>query len=480
MSEVASGPPFDGEASPERPLKAMPAEFGVWTATFIIVASMVGVGVLTTSGFTVYDVRSNQLMLGLWVVGGVVAACGALTLCELTAALPKTGGDYVYLHEAYGPLVAFLSGWVSFLIGFAAPSASAAFGSAKYLTAPLSLDPSVAETVQRGLATLLVVVFVAIHVAGRRQTAQVQGWITAVKLVLLGLFVVAGLVVGWPNHAHLLDRPPLAETPVLPMMFSLVYIAYAYIGWNAASYLAGEFVDPQRQLPRAILLGTLGVVVLYLGLNVVYALALSADDVKSIVEAPGNTEGPGAVAPIAELAARRLFGSGWSGPLSVAVGLMLLSSLSAYVLTGPRVIYAMAVAGQFPAVAGKLTARAGTPAVASLMQMVATLVFLWIGSLASLIEYASIGLSIFSMMAISAVYVLRVRQPDLPRPFRTPGYPVTPAIFLAGTTVLTGAAFWMRPMVSFYALLSILVGVPIYQVWQARAKPKPDLTGLDG
>jgi APA family basic amino acid/polyamine antiporter len=458
----------------------MPAEFGLWTATFVIVASMVGTGVLTTSGFTVYDVGSNQLMLGLWVVGGVVAACGALSLCELTAAMPRTGGDYVYLQEAYGPLVAFLSGWVSFLIGFAAPSASAAFGSAKYLTAPLGLNPSSAETVQRALATALVLLFVGIHVSGRRQTASVQGWITAAKLVLLGLFVVAGLAVGWPNYAHLADRPPLAETPIVPMMFSLVYIAYAYIGWNAASYLAGEFVDAQRQLPRAILIGTLGVVVLYLGLNVVYALALSAADVKAIVDDPGNPSGKGAIAPIAELAARRLFGLRWSAPLSVAVGLMLLSSLSAYVLTGPRVIYAMAVARQFPAVAGKLTARAGTPGVASLMQTVATLTLLWIGSLASLIEYASIGLSIFSMMAISAVYVLRVRRPDLPRPFRTPGYPVTPAVYLVGTMVLTGAAFWMRPLVSIYALASILVGVPIFYAWRAWSGSKPVADDLEG
>lgn len=446
----------------------MPAAFGLTTATFLIVASMVGVGVLTTSGYTVYFVGSNQLMLALWVLGGLTAACGALTLCELTASLPRTGGDYVYLHEAYGPLAAFLSGWVSFLIGFAAPSASAAFGAAKYLTAPAALSGPNAILIQRTLATGLVLVFAMIHTSGRKQTAYVQGWVTALKLLLLGAFVVAGLIAGRGNFGNLADPLPVTPKLAVTMMFSLVFISYAYIGWNAASYLAGEFRDPQRQLPRAILLGTLGVVVLYLGLNVVYALALSAADVRSIVESPANAlaNRTDAVAPIAELAASRLFGQGLSSTFSVAVGLMLLSSLSAYLLTGPRVIYAMAVQGHFPAAASRLTARSGTPAVATSLQTACTLALLWTGSFESLVIYASVGLSLFSMLAVSAVYVLRRTRPDLPRPFRTPGYPVTPAVYLVVTGVLTWAAFSERRVVSTYALLSILAGVPVYYAWR--------------
>ncbi len=441
--------------------------FGIATATFIIIASMVGVGVLTTSGYTAYNVGSNQFMLALWVLGGVTAACGALTLCELTAALPRTGGDYLYLHEAFGPLVAFLSGWVSFLIGFAAPSALAAFGSAKYLTAPFALQGETALIVQRGLATVAILVFAVIHVSGRKRTAHVQGWITAIKLILLGLFVVAGLYAGRGHFDHLTDPKPITTGVANSMLFSLVFISYAYIGWNSASYLAGEFQDPQRQLPRAILLSTVGVVVLYLGLNLVYALALSVDDLKAIVDAPGNTLSykPDAVAPIAELAASRLFGQHLSATFSIAVGLMLLSSLSAYLLTGPRVIYAMALQGHFPAFAGRLTSKAGTPAVASGLQTACTLALLWTGSFESLLVYASVGLSIFSMLAISAVYVLRWTRPDLARPFRTPGYPVTPAVYLIVTAVLTWAAFSQRPLVSIYALLSILAGVPVYYLW---------------
>ena len=162
------------EKSADSP-ETMPAEFGLATATFVVIAGMVGAGILTTSGYTIALVGSNQWMLILWVLGGVTAVCGALTLAELSAAMPRTGGDYVYLYEAYGPLPAFLSGWVSFLIGFAGPSAASAFAFAKYTLAPFQ-SPGVDATVrERVLASIAILVFAAIHVSSRRQTARVQG-----------------------------------------------------------------------------------------------------------------------------------------------------------------------------------------------------------------------------------------------------------------------------------------------------------------
>ena len=183
------------------------------------------------------------------------------------------------------------------------------------------------------------------------------------------------------------------------------------------------------------------------------------------------------VAPIAEIAARRLFGRQWSNPLSVAIGLMLLSTLSAYLLLGPRVIYAMARSGQFPAIAARLTERAGTPAVATALQVGVTLVLLWTGTFERIIVYASVGLSIFSMLSMSSIFVLRWKRPDLPRPFRTPGYPITPAVYLILTAVLTVAAFYLRPLVSSAALASILAGIPFYYIWKglrpAATEPVP-------
>jgi len=218
------------------------------------------------------------------------------------------------------------------------------------------------------------------------------------------------------------------------------------------------------------LLGTGGVLLLYLMLNVVYALALTPADVHAIVDDPANHEGLDAVAPIAQIATKRLFGPAWSTPLSVAIGAMLLSTLSAYVLTGPRVIFAMAQAGQFPAIAARLTERAQTPAIATAFQITVALVLLWTGSFENIVVYASVGLSIFSMLAMSSIFVLRWRRPDLERPFRTPGYPLTPAFYLVVTALLTAAAFYERARVSLFALLSILAGIPIYYLGQAQGR----------
>ncbi|AMV37175.1 APC family permease [Planctomyces sp. SH-PL62] len=448
----------------------MPAEFGVWMAVSVVVASMVGTGVLTTSGYTMALVGSNRLMLALWLVGGLIAICGALTLAELSAALPKTGGDYVFLFEAYGPLAAFLSGWVSFLMGFSGPSATAAYGSAKYVLAPLRLSGTNAMLAERGLATVAILIFAAIHVSGRRRTSLVQGWITGLKVAVLLVLIVAGLSVGWPNTANLNDARPIDAGLAKTMLFSMVFVYYAYTGWNGASYLAGEIREPQKVLPRAILIGTGIVAVLYLAVNVVYALALSAADVQAIVADPTNTQGLDAVAPIAEIASRRLFGEQWSNPLSVAIGLMMLSSLSVYMLLGPRVIYAMAKAGQFPSIAARLRPGTQTPGVATLFQIAATLVLLWTGSFENLFIYASVGLSMFSLLAMSAIFVLRVKRPDLPRPFRTPGYPVTPAVYLLLTGTLLVAAFVSAPFVSTISLVSMLVGIPIYFL-ASRSRP---------
>jgi APA family basic amino acid/polyamine antiporter len=218
-------------------------------------------------------------------------------------------------------------------------------------------------------------------------------------------------------------------------------------------------------LPRAILLGTGLVLALYLALNMAYALALSAADVRSIVGVPDNVN---AIAPIAEIAADRLYGHRVAAPVSVAIGLTLLASVSAYILTGPRVAYAMARAGQFPAVAGRLSAR-GAPVIATALQVAWSLVLLWSASFERILLYSGVGLALFSMLTVTSVYVLRWRRSDLPRPFRTPGYPFVPAVYLVGTGLLTAAVFHERPVVSTISLLSIAAGVPAYYL-QARAR----------
>lgn len=451
------------QTSPEAPTRG----FGLATTTFLVVASMVGTGVLTTSGFTVLAVESNALMLALWVVGGLVALCGALTIAELAAMLPRTGGDYVFLYEAFGPLAAFLSGWVSFLLGFGGPIAVSAYATAKYLLAPLGMGDEAGRLPQLALATALILALAGMHMLGRRSSVGLQGTTTVIKIAILGALALLGWIVGWGRWENLTDLPEFSAPRLRDSFYSLVYISYAYTGWNAAGYIAGEVEQPGRRVPRAILLGTAGVTLLYLALNGFFALALSPGDVERIAQ----EEGRNAVAPIAFHASSALLGRQWSGLLSVAVGLTLLASLSAFILTGPRVAFAMARAGQFPAIAGRLSKRTGTPVVATALQVAWALVLLWTGSFENIFIYSSIGLALISMLSISSVFVLRVRRPELPRPFRTPGYPVVPAIYLLITLLFALAAFQESPIPSTLSLLSILVGVPIYYLFLARRPP---------
>lgn len=440
--------------------------FGLPTAVFVVVSSMIGTGVLTTSGFTVARVGSNQLMLLLWIVGGVLAVCGALSLCELAAAIPESGGEYVFLREAYGPVAGFLSGWVSFLIGFGGPIAASSAASAKYILTPLRLDAASSARVEVMIASGIVIGLGIIHCLGRQTTIRAQGIMTLLKIVILVALASALLIAGYGRSENLADRPPITPSLLMTMAASLVYITYAYSGWSAAAYVAGEVTDPQRMVPRAILVGTGLVTAIYLALNTAYALALPAAEVQAIA----TTQGFDAVAPVAELAATRLFGPHFAAPLSVAIGLTLVASVSAYVLTGPRVVAAMAQAGHFPSLAGRVTAQ-GSPVVATALQVVWALVLLWTASFEVILLYAGVGLAIFSMLSVAAVFVLRVRQPDLPRPFRTPGYPIVPAIYLLGTGLLTAAVCIERPVVAAVSIATILGGIPVYWLWRAIAKP---------
>ena len=213
---------------------------------------MIGVGVLTTSGYTVVFVGSNQLMLLLWVLGGLVAVCGALAVAELSAALPRSGGDYVFLYEAYGPLAAFLSGWVSFLIGFGGPIAVAASAAASYLVAPWALEARISGPLEGGIATIAILIFAAVHISGGGRTVRVQGGVTVLKLLILGGLAAAGIAPGSAAGGagpRAIDRRRAADL-VVAMTASLVYISYAYTGWNAASYLAGEIERPTKDQPR--------------------------------------------------------------------------------------------------------------------------------------------------------------------------------------------------------------------------------------
>lgn len=433
------------------------------TTTYVTIASMVGVGILTTSGYTIKFTGSHAILLALWTVGGLLALCGALTVAELAAAMPEVGGEYVFIREGFGRPMAFLYGWISLLIGFSAPAAIVAHAAARYLCEPwFAAGDGPMQWLTPVLAVVFIVVFTLAHLRGQRVSSRVQDITTLLKLVVLAAIIVAGFAFGRGDVDRLV--PPLPEGP-LPwsaMGISLVYVMFSFTGWNASTYLAGEVRDPNKTLPRALLLGCGGVTVLYLLMNLVYVYALPVADV---VAMPVTS-----VEPIAFIATERLLGAWIAAPLSVGIGLGLLASLSVFIFTGPRVYYAMARDGLFPAAAGRLDPKTGTPNTAILVQASITLLILISGRFKDILTYAGVGLSLSSFVVILTVFVLRYRRPDMPRPFRVPLYPLPPLLFLACVAWMIVFAFIDQPLWSSISAGSILAGVPIYYIWRASTR----------
>jgi basic amino acid/polyamine antiporter, APA family len=435
--------------------------FGLSTSTYIVIASMVGTGILVSPGFMMVTLQSYPVIFGLWILGGLLALCGALCVAELAAALPRAGGEYVYLREAYGPMPAFLSGWTSFILGFSAPLAVAGHVAAKYLLAPFGQGEQTGDFVTKALAAGIIVLLTLPNLVGHRQSAWTQSLTTLLKIGLFVTLIALAFLFGQGQWSHLSAGRPIGEIGLGDIATQLFYVMFAYSGWNAASYMAGEVKDPGRTLPRSLLLGTALVTVLYLALNLVfaYAVPLTAVGFDNAMQVP-------------TLAVENLFGARASSVFSILLGLAFLSTVSAFVITGPRIYYAMAKDGLFPSVAGRVSAKGGVPVYAMIAQSVCAIVILFLTDFENLYRYASVGLSIFALLFIAAVYVLRWRQPNMARPFRVIGYPVVPGLFLATILFMTVFAFKQWPKPSIYSLASILAGIPIYYLWSMGNKPK--------
>ncbi|MFM7594447.1 MAG: APC family permease [Isosphaeraceae bacterium] len=434
--------------------------FGFSTATFIVVASMVGTGILTTSGFTVVSVGSHQWAMLLWIIGGILAICGALAQSELACRVPLTGGDYLILNKAFGPLAGFLTGWIAAVLGFAGPIAASSKGAATYFLK--TIQPPGQEVgfyPVAIIATILAISLAWIHSQSHKQSSVTQNTFTLVKISFLVLFVAFGLAFGLRQSPLPQDFPEKVSTGLLSeSLTSLIYISYAYTGWNVVGFIAGEVRQPQRNLPRSIIAGTLFVTSLYLAVNLVYALAISAADLNKIKDSQGFD----ALAPIAEISARRLFGDIFGRGLSLIVALMLVSSVSAYILTGPRIIMAMAEKGHFISWAGGVNS-AGVPSRATWLQVAISLFFIWSTNLEGIIVVSSLGLAIFSILGISAIFVFRYRDKSNEyQGFLCPGYPLVPLVYILGTLLLTVVTIMNKPDDGKVSISLILFGIITY------------------
>jgi APA family basic amino acid/polyamine antiporter len=439
-------------------------KLGLFPVTNIVIANMIGAGIFTTSGLLMADLKDPLIMLGLWAVGGIIALCGALSYGELGAAIPRAGGEYAFLSKLYHPLFGFLSGWVSFFAGFSAPIAASAIGFSEYLTRAfpgllnLSGSGSTVEgtVVKKALSVLVILVFTFIHARGTEVGARVQNFLTVLKVALIVGLIVLGFSLGRGDLGH------FAQGGGFKFNFggwktiglSLMWIMFAYSGWNASGYIGSEIKDPRRNLPRSLILGTGIVLALYLLLNVFYVYAVPPEKMTGVISIGG-------------LAVGNLFGPSFERVLSVLIAVALFSSLSAFIILGPRVYYAMACDRCFFPFAAAIHPRYKVPARSIVLQGMIAALLVMFGTFDQILTYMGFSLGIFPLLSVLGVFKLRREGTSV---YHMPGFPVIPLVYmLAGSTILV-LGFFERPAESSIALGMVLVGIPFFFIFRSRGK----------
>ncbi len=429
---------------------ALPRRIGWFTAGCVLVGNVIGSGIFTTTGFMARDLGHPGLILSVWLIGALIAFAGAVSYSELGAAFPVAGGEYAYLRRAYGPFVGFLSGWTSFTIGFSAAIAAGAVSFAAYLLQlfPLNDEGGMWST---AIALALLWSVTGFHLAGVGPGGWLQRTLTVLQVGAILLLIAAGLTVGRGDWAHLRITDAHAAPRIGQWFVSLIFALYAYSGWNAAAYLAGEITDPARTIPRTLIGGTLVVALLYLALNGFYFYALP---VSELARPP--------LLPVADKVARALLGFDAGRFVTAMLCLSIAGAVSAMVWAGPRVYYAMAQDGLLPSFFADTTSGRGTPTNAILLQSLWASALIVSGSFERLVIYSGTVLMIFSALAVAAVIVLRHQEPNLPRPYRTPAYPFVPGIFVLVSIVIVGSALYERPLEGGLGIVTVLAGTPLY------------------
>ncbi len=406
---------------------------------------MVGTGIFTSLGYQVTDLPSGFSIVVLWAVGGLCAFCGALAYGELASALPKSGGEYQFLSRAFHPCVGFIAGWLSATVGFAAPIALAAMALGKYLSGVTSIVSPVT-------ASLAVVIAVTlIHSSGIHVGARFQNIATWLKVLLILVFIGAGLLVTDAQPVSFLPEAgdlKLITSP--PFAISLVFVMYSYAGWNAATYIVGEIRDPQRNVPLAIGIGTFFVSLLYITLNAVFL------HVAPMKELAGQVD-------VAHVAANYIFGNEGGRIMSGLICLGLVSSISAMTWVGPRVTMALGQDVRILAPFAAVTSG-GVPWAALLAQLAIVIVLILTATFEKVLSYVQFSIQLCSCLTVIGLIVLRRAEPNLPRPVRCWGYPFTPLIFIAISVWMMTYQMLQQPHESLAGLGTILIGALLYWI----------------
>ena len=442
---------------------------GPLDAAAIIVANVIGGGILFLPPVIASMVPHPVWFLSTWIAGGVLAFAGAMAYAELAALRPRAGGEYVYLREAYGPLAGFMTGWTSFVAGFAgAMAASAIFlilvldrfipgvaDPTPWFVVPL---PYVPLTFSRHtlLAITAIWLFAFVHILGVGPGRVVMNVLATLKVMALLVFIALGFSIGAGSSNNLQQvAGPVSGTGWL---LALVPVMFTYSGWNAAAYMAEEIRNPGRNVPLALLIGTSAVIVIYVLLNALYLFTMPVGDLAAV---KGS---------VFDLLGERVLGARAGDVLGLVAMVSVAAGLNAWTFAGPRVYYAMARDGVFFPAAAQVHRRFKTPHVSIMAQAAWTSVLILTGSLDTLSNYVGFAITLFAGIAVAAVFVLRAREPHAPRPYRTLGYPIAPGIFVLASMAIVVNAMVRNPRPTGLGLLVIAAGIPLY-AWLTRRRP---------
>jgi len=443
----------------------MVRRIGVVGATALVVSNMIGTGIFTTTGFLAGDLGSPLLVISIWLVGGMIALAGALCYMELALNFPRSGGEYIYLTEAWGPAWGFIDGWVSFFAGFAAPIAAAALAISAYLGLADSGNNIALGflTLHLGDAQLLacavVTVFTLFNVLGVHTVVRLQATLTVLKLLVIGGFLALGFTIGQGDMAHLsmiTDRT--SNSPLIEQFaISLIFVFFGYSGWNAAVYVAEEIEQPERTLPIALAIGTALVTAVYVALNTLYIYGAPLEELNGVI-AVGTT------------VANALFGPERGRLFSLAMALSLLATVNAMCLVGPRVYYAMARDGAFFPIAAKIHPRWKSPWIAVVMQGICALLLIVLPTFRSLVIYTGFTLYLFTALAVLGLFKLRRRSGWKKFSWLERTYPLIPLLYISMSGWVLIFSIRAEPIASGMALATVFGAALVYYLTVSRQR----------
>lgn len=435
----------------------LPRLLGFKDLVYLTVGGVIGSGIFIVPA-SVLQLTGGQLAPALlvWIAGGVLSTLGAFTYAELGAMKPECGGLYVYIRDTFGGFVAFLYGWALFWVISSATNATLAVAFAAYLGELIPLSPWAA----RGVSVGMIVAITVINVIGTRQSADVQNWTTLLKVAAILLMSVALLVKGDGLTAASLVPSTMNVSLLAAMGAAMIGVLWAYEGWHYVTFSAGEVIEPQRNFARGIILGTAALIVIYVLANLAYVAAL-------------GTARSAQSERIAADAVSTIFGSGAGKLIAVAILISMFSAANATALTATRVYYAMSRDGVFFNKMAEVHPRWNTPAFAIVVSSIWSAVLAATGKFEDLLTYVVFAGWIFYGLGAGAVFYYRRREPDAVRPFRVPGYPVTPVLFMLASGVVVVNTLFVSPVEALKGVALILLGAPAYWFWRRRNSVVP-------